>query len=110
MKTVKEFAETLFNKNLPSGVDKILVDTIKRKNGYSICDLVFVVDDDSPLLQLVEGQDNTKYYLRFDLMKSQWIKKYEDLSVKYLGVEIYPNSHIGIMKKSIFESNYSYSR
>jgi len=107
---VLEISELLFNKNLPNGVERVLVDVIKRKNGYSISDLIFVVKDESGLLELVEGQDNTKYYLRFDLLKTKWVMIYEDLAQKYLGMEIYPNYHIGVMKKSIYESTYRYSR
>ena len=110
MRDIKTILEQLLNKHLPDGVDRIVVDIIKRKGEYSVSDLIFVVDDKSPLLEIVEGQDNTKYYLRFDLIKSGWILKYESITKKYLGIEIYPNSNIAVMKKSIYENTYHYSR
>lgn len=110
MKQVVDLAEKLFNSHLPEGVDKVIVDVIKRKNTFSISDLIFVVDDESPLLKLVEGQDNTKYYLRFDLLKTKWVEKYCELSKKYLGFDVYLNSHVAIMKKSVFDNTYRYSR
>jgi len=110
MKNIVEVSETLFNRHLPEGVERVLVDVIKRRNEFSISDLIFVVSDDSPLLNIVEGQDNTKYYLRFDLLKTGWISKYDELSKKFLNVDVYPNSHVAIMRKSIYETTYRYSR